>query len=274
MSGTGKSLAMLPFFVRDYVTATRHMTLAERGAYTDLLFFQWENGRLPKEPERLARLIGCTPEEFASVWPHINEKFTETGEYVFNERLEDHRAESLRLKSIRVKAAEDCNAKRDARRNAKRDADRDGAPPDQGTLSVTLTDTVSGTSPSPSPSPSESPNPSPSKGKTTRALHDQIIAAYHRLCPNLPTVKTWPKHRKATLDARIRERCADGKPADTIAYWEQFFESVAASDFLNGRTSNPFTGTSIDWLLGPKNFPKVIEGNYVNRKSNGASPHG
>jgi uncharacterized protein YdaU (DUF1376 family) len=273
-NGTGKSLAMLPFFVRDYVTATRHLTLAERGAYTDLLFFQWENGHLPSEPERLARLIGCTPQEFASVWEHISEKFTESDEGLFNRRLEDHRAEALRLRTARVKSADETNAKRNAHRHGDRSADR----PNQGTLSVTvtdtLTDTVTGTSPSPSPSPS--PNPSPSKKDTPvpRSFHDQVIAAYHELCPLLPQVKIWSDERRKSLDARIRERVRDGKPADTIEYWRSFFQRIAASDFLSGRSEDPLKGACLEWFLKPKNFPKVIEGNYDNRKSNGARPHG
>lgn len=55
-SSTGNSLAMLPFFPRDYLAATRHMSLAERGAYTDLLWLQWENGPLPTAPDQLARM--------------------------------------------------------------------------------------------------------------------------------------------------------------------------------------------------------------------------
>lgn len=104
-------------------------------------------------------------------------------------------------------------------------------------------------------------------------FHAEVIGAYHRLCPALPRIKGWPAHRRAALDARIKERCDDGKPADSVAYWESFFTSVAASDFLCGRTKEPFTA-SIDWLLGPKNFLKVIEDNYRNRSTtNGAHHH-
>jgi len=116
------------------------------------------------------------------------------------------------------------------------------------------------------------------KSTTTKTappeLHRQIVEAFHRICPHLPRLKGWPPHRRSALTARIKERCDDGKPADTVAYWESFFESVTASDFLSGRTANPFNAT-IDWLLGPKNFMKVIENNYTNRKSaNGAHAHG
>ena len=92
---TGNSLALLPFFVRDYIAATRHLSLAERGAYTDLLFLSWEMGALPSDPARLARLVGCGAEEFRQVWPAIRGKFIETEAGFVNARLEEHRAESM-----------------------------------------------------------------------------------------------------------------------------------------------------------------------------------
>jgi len=100
-----------------------------------------------------------------------------------------------------------------------------------------------------------------------------VIDAYHELCPDLPKIKIWTKERLKLLDARIAERVGDGKPADTIGYWRSLFEEVAASDFLCGRTKEPFTAGCLEWLLRPNNFPKVIEGNYRNRKSNGGRAH-
>lgn len=91
----------MPWFPRDYIAATRHLTLAERGAYSDLLFLSWEMGRLPSSSARLARLLGCTAEEFAEVWPAIAGKFTEcldgSGTLV-NPRLEEHRKQYLEFK--------------------------------------------------------------------------------------------------------------------------------------------------------------------------------
>jgi uncharacterized protein YdaU (DUF1376 family) len=47
---------------------TRTMTLAQRGAYIDLLCIQWQSGSIPKDPKALAGLLGVTPKEFARVW--------------------------------------------------------------------------------------------------------------------------------------------------------------------------------------------------------------
>ncbi len=98
-----------------------------------------------------------------------------------------------------------------------------------------------------------------------------MIEAYHDALPELPRVKAWSKPRRQSLDARIRERISDGKPADSLDYWRQFFTQVSTSDFLCGRSKADFRA-DLEWLLRPENFLKTIEGKYVNRAgSNGAS---
>jgi uncharacterized protein YdaU (DUF1376 family) len=86
---------MLPWFVRDYIAATRHFSLAERGAYCDLLFLSWETGPLPNDPVLLARMISCTPAEFRRVWAAVRLKFRETRDGLINVRLEEHREKEL-----------------------------------------------------------------------------------------------------------------------------------------------------------------------------------
>ena len=66
---------MLPWFPRDYLAATRSLTLAERGAYTDLLFYSWDIGALPDDTKRIARMLGVDESEFAAIWPAIQSKF-------------------------------------------------------------------------------------------------------------------------------------------------------------------------------------------------------
>jgi uncharacterized protein YdaU (DUF1376 family) len=253
---------MLPFFVRDYITATRHMTLAERGAYTDLLFFQWENGRIPKETDRIARLIGSSIEEFSGLWPQIRDKFADSDGGLTNMRLEDHRAKSIELSTKRAIAGQAGGKQSGKQRASKPEA----------IASNLLGGLLVAKSNSPSPSPSPSQLPEDRLRPVPQSFHDEVIGAYHAICSTLPRVKGWPSHRKSALDARIRERCADGKPADSIEYWQSFFESVAASDFLCGRAKDFVC--NIDWLLGPKNFLKVIEGNFGNRKPNGSAGNG
>lgn len=100
--------------------------------------------------------------------------------------------------------------------------------------------------------------------ESTPAFHKEVIDAYHEILPCLPRVKGWSKRRRQALDARIAERKADGKPADTIAYWRSLFETVAQSDLLCGRAGE--WRADLEWLLKPENFLKTIEGRYASRR--------
>lgn len=101
-------------------------------------------------------------------------------------------------------------------------------------------------------------------------FHNQVIAAYHELLPNLAGVKVWSKKRIAALNSRIRERCRDGKPADTIGYWREFFETVSASPHLVGGNDRDWRA-DLEWLLVEGNFAKVIEGRYAARRQTGVA---
>jgi hypothetical protein len=92
-------------------------------------------------------------------------------------------------------------------------------------------------------------------------FHQEVIKAYEEILPNSPRVKIWTSKRRRNLDARIRERHAAGLPADSVDYWQKFFQKVAASDFLTGRTGT-WRGADLEWLTSEANFLKVIEGNY------------
>lgn len=134
----GKSLAMMPWFPRDFIAATRHLALAERGAYRELLDYQWEMGVLPKDPARLARLLAVTVEEFAPIWSAISDKFEELNGGLANKRLEEHRKKAVEQRDKKIAGANKTNANRNGQRDAERSAKRDDI----------------GSPPSPSPSPS------------------------------------------------------------------------------------------------------------------------
>jgi DNA-binding transcriptional regulator YhcF (GntR family) len=80
--------------------------------------------------------------------------------------------------------------------------------------------------------------------------HEQIIDIYHLSLPELPKVQVWNDQRKKLLKSRWQES-ADRQNLD---WWKFYFSRVAASDFLMGRTENPFT-CSLEWLLRPSNLP-------------------
>lgn len=59
------SRAWMPLYVADYLADTGHLSAAEHGAYLLLIMHYWQNGGLPNEDRRLARICRMSPEEWA-----------------------------------------------------------------------------------------------------------------------------------------------------------------------------------------------------------------
>lgn len=182
---TGNTLAMMPWFPRDWVAATRLFSLAERGAYSDLLFFQWEMKRLPTEREALLRLLGCSASEFDEVWPVVGRKFITDAQGMYNERLEEHRSKSKQLYSDRSLAGKLGGIKSGEARRSKHEANT------QAKHQAVASGFASSKTQAPSPSPSvqnTSPNPSFGKGGASRqrrsdrrAEQDEAAIVWDRL---------------------------------------------------------------------------------------------
>ena len=107
------------------------------------------------------------------------------------------------------------------------------------------------------------------KAEQVPCPHQSLIDLYHELLPTCTQVREWNEQRKKLMQSRWREKLADGKYADLesgLAYWTKFFRYVAKSDWLTGRC-DPSPGrkqfvASLEWLIRPSNFAKVVEGNY------------
>jgi len=89
--------------------------------------------------------------------------------------------------------------------------------------------------------------------------YDEIVEIYHNKCLDLPKVVKLTDARKKYLNARWKEY-------PSLDFWNQFFETVAKSNFLNGKV-NEFKA-NFEWLIRPNNFVKVLEGNYNGREKN------
>lgn len=174
-----KALAMMPWFPRDFIAATRHFTLAERGAYRELLDSQWELGILPNDESRLARMLGVSMEEFASVWITVRTKFDAVSGGLLNKRLEDHRKKAIDGRNKKVAAAAYTNAKRNAERiNSKAHSE-----PDSGTLSTTP--------PTPTPTPTKE-----EEIHTSTSSPVEIVFDHWRQTHGHPKARLDPKRKK------------------------------------------------------------------------------
>jgi hypothetical protein len=96
---------------------------------------------------------------------------------------------------------------------------------------------------------------------------DRIRALYAEDLPGLPKAKLWGNDRQSALRSRWAEmvKLRSWTTADEGVEWfRRFFEAVSADDWLMGRSQRS-TGhenweCSIDYLLSPKGFRKVVEG--------------
>lgn len=122
--------------------------------------------------------------------------------------------------------------------------------------------------------PSEEPRTKP-KTVAPPCPHQQILDLYHELLPELPRMKVWDGARQQNLTARWRERWKAGHyatQAEGLAYWRRMFEYVGRKcDWLMGRSENyggrkPFQA-SLDWIVKPQNFAKIIERKYENQEA-------
>lgn len=99
---------------------------------------------------------------------------------------------------------------------------------------------------------------------TDSCPHQQIINIYHEVLPAARRVREWTPTRQQSLRARWREK----SERQNLDWWRRYFEYVAASDFLCGR-STPSSGrkafdVSLEWLCKSENLVKVVEGKYEN----------
>lgn len=89
-----------------------------------------------------------------------------------------------------------------------------------------------------------------------------IIDLYHKHLPDNPSVRVISENTKSTLRARIRE----DRDRLLLEWWEQYFKYAGSCDWLTGRIEGsgnrkPFKA-DFQWLIGPQNMEKVINGRY------------
>jgi uncharacterized protein YdaU (DUF1376 family) len=86
----------------------------------------------------------------------------------------------------------------------------------------------------------------------------KIVELFNESFPELPKVKQLTDKRKTA----IRRRWLENTDMQDLERWHKFFAYVRLSDFLMGRTVNPWNGFCFDWLFTSSNFVKIREGNY------------
>ena len=77
--------AWMPLYVADYLADTGHLSTVEHGAYMLLIMHYWQNGDLPDDDARLARIVRMSDAEWSAARPVIRPKF---GDGWRHERIE------------------------------------------------------------------------------------------------------------------------------------------------------------------------------------------
>lgn len=131
----------------------------------------------------------------------------------------------------------------------------------------TLQDIRETSSPSSSPAAGATdgqvlPGMDPSALRNEPVKFFDVIALYNELCPSMPRARLSEERKKSI---RARWQNCDRDKVDPIEWFRGLFTKAEASDFLSGRkTASGTWRCGLDWLIGPKNAQKVVEGNYDN----------
>jgi uncharacterized protein YdaU (DUF1376 family) len=102
--------------------------------------------------------------------------------------------------------------------------------------------------------------------------HQAVIDLFHKTLPTLPKIEIWHSNRQTSLRSRWREVCVDHakdglevSEKSILKWFEDYFIYVGKSKFLIGqiqqKNRQPFCAT-LEWLLKPASFTKVVEGQY------------
>lgn len=253
------------FDIGDYRRRTAHLTLLEHGIYRSLIDTYYLN-EVPFEIDltMLKRTLLIRTDEEKSSFDNIIEEFfliTDDGyrhehcdevlEVIYSKSVKARIAANKRWKNEKCKrmnkgSKKNANASDLGKNASKKDAN--GMLPNYPTTQLPINPTT------------DDPDQNilvHGKPKTIICPHQKIIDLYHDNCPKLARVKIWNDKRKKHLLARWRE---DPEHQD-LEFWEKYFKCVNQSDHLTGKNDRGWQAT-LEWLINPSNFAKVIEGNY------------
>lgn len=253
-------------------TQVQMASLATRGVWIEMLCCMWDSpdrGKISGAAENLARLIGCSAAEFSAALAELetlkiaNVTVCNGFVTVCNRRMikeEKARANStLRVRKHREKRG--CNASVTPYISEVRSQKSENNLPD-GRLS-------------PEPGDQKSDRSSLTGGQGSRYTgsgrncpHQEIIALYHRICPELPPVRVWNDQSAANLRSRWKE----DHDRQSLDWWESFFANdVRKSPYLMGRVKE--FQANLGWIVRPANFAKILNGQYHDREGrNGTAP--
>ena len=216
------------FYAASFLSSTADWTLKEVGAYIRLLSYQWDNGTIPRDPERLRLLLGCGKKELEKLWGTLLPKFVEHGEGYVNPRLEEERVKQAEFRAKASKAGQ---------RGA---IGRWGTPskphPKPNGVGVALK-----TVPVP---------------RSISVTPERLFNTWNELTTYpIPRVKNLTGKRRQKLERRIEE-------VPDLKTWKALFCWVNTQDWMRGLTKRGWTVT-LDWLINSED----VLNRYIERSA-------
>lgn len=240
-----KAAPAIPLFGDAYLADTRHLTLAEHGAYLQLLMLAWrrEGCSLPDDDGCIARMLGISALQWRKLKPAVMAFWVLANGSWTQARLTKERQfveEKSRKNSLSANARWHPQPLED---------EGDGA----------CERICEGSPPSPSPPPPRGKK----KGKATpsgaAALIPEAIGVWSEAATRHPQ---WKPHdpsvtddRRKRLTARLNEHGLDG--------WRRAIAIAERSRLLGGPDPPKWFG--FDFLLSPTKFQRLTEGFYDER---------
>lgn len=234
------SLPYFNMYPADFEADTSHLTLEEDGAYNRLIRLMWMTPgcSLPDDDAWIARRMRCDAETFARVVkPLICEFLCVENGRVFSPRLRREAMLSEEAHKRRVDAGSKGGRKPKPLGNNGSEPSNAKAMPKQ---------------PEPEPDIRKRETKVSQESAPVSEAFDAFVASAGR--------RGWPEPKRLTPDrkASIRSRLSEAGGLDG---WMAALRKAEESAFISSGSS----WFSLDWFIGPKNFTKLMEGNYDNR---------
>lgn len=261
-------------YMSDYAKKTARLTLAQHGAYTLLLDEIYMTERpLPADVNELYRICRAMTKDEQSAVRFVADSYFPVGEDGF--RHNQRASKELHLAAPSMEAA---------RLNGSK-----GGRPKKEPIEFSNENPVGFQEQTDRVPNRKAPHSSEeyieAKASSSTALpdcpHEDLIELFAKHCPTMPQPRKslWRTGKNApALRSRWRwvltEKYESGKRAgqrmattsdEALAWFDRFFEYVAHSDFLTGKTGD--FKADLCWLVNQANFEKVLTGRYENKKA-------
>lgn len=218
------------FYPNDWMGGTMGMTFEEKGAYMELLILQFNRGHMT------SHMIGQT---VGQLWDNIKEKFIQDDKGLwFNERLEAEKEKRKTFVNSRKNNIKGKNqySKKEGHMGGHMTSHMEDEDEDVNEIEIEVR--------------------KGGMGEKQKIDYSLVLEKFNHSCQHLPQVKVMTDSRRKSIKARIEEFDLETLFA--------VFELAGESDMLNGVNDRGWKA-SLDWILKPANFVKIMEGNYANK---------